>query len=234
MSEHAEPFDREPWFLESLRHARIRRGARVLLLTAHSPSQAVSILEGIGEDGVLTVIEPDPARAQAVQALDHPNLVALGIEPDGSENLGPHDAVVSCPAVAPEWPMNRWGQLAVTHLRPGGRLVLDLPGARHCDALRDAWEEIGADPVLMREWNGPPDTSLARLLRADGLRNVEPSVTTHLVKFETPYEAAAHAGALLGAHADVVASLHLALARRFETGAELELLFRRTRVLGMR
>ena len=224
----------EPWFEDVLLRAHLARGSRVLQLTAQSPGQTRAILARIGAIGTLTVVEPDRYRASVVDSLEHPGLSVLAYEPEGGEIFGIHDTVIACPRVAvPSWPMNRWGELAVHNLRPGGRFVFDLPGERHCDLIAECWREIRAAPERLALWNGPSESALAKLLRADGLREVTPTVATHLVHFDGAPEVARWVGELLEADDDTVASLQLALTRRLATHAASDLLFRRSRIHGM-
>jgi hypothetical protein len=224
----------EPWFEDVLTRANLSRGARVLQLSALSPAQSRAILARLGSSGTLTIIEPDRYRASVVDALEHPGLSVLSYAPDGNETFGVHDALIACPPVSRGWPLNRWGELAVRNLRPGGRFVIDLPGERHCATVAEAWIEIGAPPEALLPWNGPNELSLAKLLRADGLREVEPTVSTHLVHFDSSLELARYAGGLLEAGEEVIAQLHPVLTQRLGTTTAAELLFRRTRVSGMR
>lgn len=234
MSQEIESLVYEPWFEDVLARAHLRKGARVLQLTANSSAQARAVLARIGTEGSLTVIEPDRYRAARVDTVEHDGLSVLAYEPDGHESFGVHDAVIACPPVVPSWPLNRWGDIAIHNLRPGGRLVIDLPGEKHCETVSDAWKEIAGPPDRFGPWNGPNEIALAKLLRADGLREVEPHVSTHLVRFENPHDLARRVGRLLDVNEDVVASLQLALARRLGTNEAMELLFRRTRVCAMR
>lgn len=234
MTEAAPSLAHEPWFADVIGRAHLRHGGRVLQLTATNPAQTRAILARIGPEGSVTVVEPDRYRAAVVDTIEHAGLTVLAYQPDGHETFGVHDAVIASPPVIANWPLNRWGDLALRNLRPGGRLVLDLPAERHCDIVAEAWREIGGPPDRFGAWNGPNEIGLAKLLRADGLREVEPHVSTHLVRFDNPLELAQRVGVLLGATEEVVAGLQLALARRLATNEAVELLFRRARVTAMR
>ena len=234
MTEDLPGLVHEPWFEDVLARAHLSRGARVLQLTALSPAQSRAILARLGSTGTLTIVEPDRYRASVVDALEHPGLSVLSYEPDGRETFGVHDALIACPPICRGWPLNRWGELAIRNLRPGGRFVIDLPGERHCATISEAWHEIRAPDEKLAPWNGPNEIGLAKLLRSDGLREVEPIVSTHLVRFDSPVELARYVGGLLEVGDDVVAGLQLALTRRLGGAAPAELLFRRTRVSGMR
>src|SRR5690606_30872312 len=199
----------------------------VLQLTAWSPAQSRRLLELLGSDGTLTVVEPDRYRAAAVAELRHEGLQVVGYSPDGHETFGQHDALLAAPFLDPRWPLNRFGQLARRNLRPGGRFVLDLPGEQHCQPVDEAWREVGAPVERLGAWNGPAEASVARILRADGLRQVEPAVGTYLLRFSTPLELADAVVQQLGGDEALVASLRLAFARRFASNEVLELVFRR-------
>ncbi len=239
MSDRAElPFEDglayQPWFAEAVGRLHLRKGARVLMLTASAPDLCAHVLASVGNDGHVTVLEPDVERAHHAEQLEHPGLAVLAYRPEGGETFGQHDALVACPATDRDWPMNLWGEVAKHNLRPGGRFVIDLPGVRHCEMIETAWQEIGAPADGLKAWNGPSETAMARLLRADGLRSIEAGVSAHIVAFASPHDAAAVACGRLNAGAEIAEGLQLALAKRFGTHTEVELLFRRTRVTGMR
>lgn len=228
------PFALQPWFEDALRAAALSAGRRVLMLSAFGAEQAEAVLAALGESGTLTVVEPDRYRAAALSGLDHPGLAVLGYRPDGDENFGVHDCVIAVPPVLDDWPMNHWGSLARHNLRPGGRLVLDLPHTRHCEILTEVMAECGVPQHRAARIGGVDDRGLARLLRAEGLRGIESHMTTHLVPFETTHAAATHAGELLGLDGDAIAGLHLALTRRLGSHDAVELPFHRTRATAMR
>lgn len=227
-------FATEPWFPDALEAAGLSPGRRALLLTAFGPEQTRAVLARIGTEGTLTVIEPDRYRAASLQGVEHPGLAVLGYRPDGDENFGVHDCVLAVPPIIDDWPLNHWGSIARHNLRPGGRLVLDLPHLRHAEAIAECLTEAGAPPHRTSRWNGVDDRGLARLLRADGLRGIETRMVTHVVRFPTTREAAIRVGALLDLDEDRIAGLHLALTRRFRASEGIELVFQRTRAVAMR
>jgi hypothetical protein len=225
----------EPWFADACAAARLRKGSRVLMLTAPSPEQVHAVLAAIGEDGSLTILEPDSGITAALDGILHPNLAVLAYDPDGKEVFGVHDALLACPRFAPRWPLNRYGELALGNLRPGATFVLDLPAPESCTAVREAAAEIGLAPDAIAGLNGPGTGGLVRLLRADGLRNVEAAATTHLVRFENPHALARYVAAgQPKVDESAVASLQLAFARRFGTNDEIEVPIHRERVVAMR
>lgn len=234
-SDEAPAPSTEPWFAEACAAARLREGSRALVLTAPTPMQVRAVLASIGDDGTLTILEPDGDRAAALDGIQHPNLAVLAYNPDGKEVFGVHDALLACPRFAPRWPLNRYGELALGNLRPGATFVLDLPAPESCPVVRDAAAELGLPPEAIAGLDGPGTGGLVRLLRADGLRNIEAASATHLVRFENPHALARFAAAGQ-ARADeaVVASLQLAFARRFGTNDEIEVPIHRERVVAMR
>lgn len=225
----------EPWFSGALAASRLREGSRVLMLTASSPTHVRALLAAIGDEGTLTVVEPDRHRAATLDGIQHPGLAVLSYDPDGREVFGVHDALLACPWLAPRWPLNRYGELALGNLRPGATFVLDLPAPASCPSVREAMDEIGLPPDAVGAWNGPGTGGLARLLQADGLRNIETASTTHLVRFENPY---ALARRVVDSQPELgeatTASLQLAFARRFGTNDELEVPIHRERITAMR
>jgi hypothetical protein len=225
----------EPWFADARTAARLRDGSRVLMLTTSSPDQVHAVLAAIGKDGSLTVLEPDRDRAAALDGIRHPGLAVLSYEPDGQEVFGTHDALLACPPASPSWPLNRYGELALRNLRPGATFVLDLPAVDSCPIVRDEAAALGLAPDNLKGLQGPGTGGLVRLLRADGLRNVEASTATHLVRFENPYALARHVGRVLpNVDEAALASLQLAFARRFATNDAFEVPFHRERIVALR
>lgn len=224
----------EPWFTDAIPHLGLRPGSRVLMLTVGSAAQAESVLHRIGEEGSLTVVDPDPLRVEQVGRIDHPELTVMAYTPDGAESFGVHDVLVGVPASDPGWAPNRWAELCLNNLRPGGRLLLDLPGERHCSTIQEIWLENVGDEEPLQAWNGPDDRALARSLRGSGLRAIESYATTHLVRFETAREAAEQAVSMLGVDSKHGDDLHLGFAPLAGADGSLEVVFQRSRVVGMR
>jgi hypothetical protein len=229
-----DKIDWQPWFAEAIGRLHLRKGSRVLMLTASTPDLANHALAAVGRQGHVTVLEPDRDRAARAEQLEHDGLAVISYRPEGQESFGPHDGLVACPATDPDWPPNLWGAVAKANLRPGGRFVVDLPAPRHCEVVEDACGHIGAPAELLAHWNGPSEAALAQLLQADGLRAIEPQSLAFPVAFPSPHEAALVVCDRLGAGRRLVDSLQLALARQFGTNGPIELLFRRSRVTGMR
>ncbi|MEO0481785.1 MAG: hypothetical protein AAF196_20150 [Planctomycetota bacterium] len=237
MTDLCEP---EPWFLEALPQLGLREGSRVLMLTVGASDQVEAILQRIGAEGSLTIIEPDGDRVGSLERIQHESLTVLHYTPDGEESFGVHDLLLGAPLRTPCWADSMWGDLARSNLRPGGRFLLDLPGERHCAAASEAWLDVGGDEETLDRWNGPNERGLAKQLAQSGLRNVEGFATSHLMPFDSPQEAAESLAVMLGLDLRSedaqkrTDDLRLAIAKRCDAGANLELVFQRSRITGMR
>ncbi len=228
------PLEHQPWLVEDLERLNIRRGDRVIQLTAQARPQTHAILELLGPDGTLLVVEPDRYAADRVRAFDHLGLTVLAYEPGGEERFGMFDAMLACPTKLNDWPLDTWGQLACANLRPGGRFVVDLPGEPLCDVLAEAWQSIGGDEEALKVWRGPSEAELAESLQRLGLRTVEGVIGTHLMHIDSAHALARFAGESLGCDDEIVDRLHHVIAERLGTTGRSDVLFRRTRVHGMR
>jgi hypothetical protein len=225
----------EPWFPEVLKLLDLRPGERVLQVSGRHAGQARAVLEHIRPGGSLLVVEPDRGRAaRLADDGDDDALHVLSFAPGGDESFGQHDALLGCLLRLDDWPAQRWGELAVNNLRPGGRLVVDLPAQTLCEAVFACWEPAGGDDAALAPWRGPTETELATALRDAGLRKVSALVGTHLVRAESPRRLAEFAAETLAAPRDLVESLHVELAARLGTNGPIEVIFHRTRVHAMR
>jgi hypothetical protein len=224
----------QPWLSDVLTLLELRRGERVMLLTSHATPQVTGVAELVGRDGQVVVLEPDADCAERSRALAHPSVFVVTLAPDGREDFGLFDAVLGCPSWNPGWEVGLWAELVRRNLRPGGRFVLDCPGEVHCEPVAEAWRAIGAPERLLARWRGPGEDELARGLRERGLRRVQGAVGAHLVRCESPRELADLAIDALAAPGALAESLTLALTERLRSHREVEVLFRRTRVAGMR
>ncbi|MCA8942672.1 MAG: hypothetical protein KDB80_08965 [Planctomycetes bacterium] len=222
-----------PWNAESLSLLDARRGERVLQVTAHSVPPVHALLDRVGGDGLLVVVDPNDAVVDRLLTIEHPALSVIALEPTGEEILGRFDAMYASPAWNIGWPIERWGTIISHSLRPGGRFVLDLPAESACEVVASAWRAAGEAAGLGR-WRGPSEGDAAQGLRKLGLRNVQGEVGTHLARFESPRELAEFATAELETDADFVESLRIKLAERLQTDGEIEVVFRRTCVHGIR
>ena len=222
-----------PWAAESLQLLDARRGERILQLTAHTPHASRALLDAAGDDGMVVVVEPNPALIDRVVALEHPAIHPITLDPTGNETFGRFDAVYAGPIWNVGWPIERWGTIVANALRPGGRFVLDLPAESGCETIAIAWRAAGEAAGLGR-WRGPTEEVAASGLRDLGLRNVQGVVGTHLARFDSPRALASLATAELAVDDDFFESLSLRITEQMRTNDEIEVVFRRTCVHGMR
>lgn len=222
-----------PWFSATTSLLDLRRQDRVLVAGAGAPAHVRAILAVIGSHGSLMVIEPNRALAEAIAELEHPSLEVLAISPAGSERFGSFDALLSCPAGLPEWPVANYGSILRSNLRPGGRFVLDLPAPDAAPDLLAAWLDAGGTPQDLEALVGPDAATLAEELQREGLRSVHAAFGSHLLDLHSPHDLIAlFAPALPAAHD--LPDLDLMLARRLKTTGPAQSLVHRTRVHGQR
>jgi SAM-dependent methyltransferase len=225
--------DGQPWFLAALELLDLRRQDRVLVLDA-TPSQVRVVAAVVGSRGAVTVVEPERAPAEAIAAMDLPNVEVLAHRTSGTERFGAFDALLVAPLCAPPWPEAAFAELPRHNLRPGGRLVLDLPGPEMAPDLAAVWLERGLAPERLAPLRGIADDRLAALLRDAGLRRVQALLGSHLLAAESPFD---HVDALTAALQTTDAErrdLGDALVRRLGTTGRAELLVHRTRVQALR
>lgn len=224
----------QPWLGEALQLAAPTRGERILQVTGQSLAQTRALLDLVGEKGTVLLVEADRSQAEMIRELEHPALTVLAHVPEEGESFGLFDAIFACPLRIPDWPRERWGDLASKNLRPGGRFLIDLPAEDFCNSLERAWLEASGKPEVITCWRGPSESELVESLRAAGLRRIEAALGTHLLRSESPRRLAEGSVAILGAGPEMVESLHLALTEILGTSGPIELVCRRTRVRGMR
>jgi hypothetical protein len=223
-----------PWFGAALGLVEPRRQDRVLLVCPASVHHVRAIGAQVGARGSVMVIEPGRVLAEQVAALELPQVEVLALQPGGDERFGTFDVMVCCPLGLPPWPLSRWGELARSNLRPGGRLVVDLPGAEMSPDLAACIEEIGGDPRALEPFHGPSEEDLAQSLRQAGMRRVTAALGVHLLQLLSPHDLAEMLGEPLQLDEVHRAELGRALARRLKTASSVEVLIHRTRVAGMR
>lgn len=224
----------QPWLREALQLTAPTRGERILQITAQSVAQTRALLNLVGKKGKVLVIEVERSQAEKVRELEHPALTVLAHEPEEKESFGLFDVLFACPLRMPDWPIDRWGQLASNNLRPGGRFLIDLLAEDFCRTLELAWQKASGPSDALKWWRGPSEAELAQSLRAVGLRRIETSLGTHLMRAESPRRMAEYAVECLGGDGELVESLHLALTEALGAQGTVELVCRRTRVRGMR
>ncbi len=210
------------------------RGERVLQITGQSLEQTKALLDLVGEEGRVLLVEADRGQAEVIRQLDHHALSVLAHVPQKGESFGLFDALFACPLRMPKWPRERWGDLASQNLRPGGRFLIDLPAEDFCNSLAKAWLQAGGSREQIACWSGPSESQLVESLGRAGLRRIEASLGTHLLRSESPRRLAEGSVSILGAESEMVESLHLALTEILGTTGAIELVCRRTRVKGMR
>lgn len=223
-----------PWLAEVVQLLQLRRGSRVALLGGWCRALVRAVAEPLGDGGELLVIEPDPELARSLAAIEHGAVQVLQYAPSGSERFGQFDALLVSALRVDAIPLAGLGACARDNLRPGGRFVVDVPSETSCETLFGSWREAGLDERGLSAWRGPSDGALARAMRGAGLRQVQSTVGTHLLRTDGPRALAEFAVAALRADPRVVDALHLALARRLATHGPADIVFRRTRVHGMR
>jgi hypothetical protein len=224
----------QPWLGEALQLAAPKRGERILQVTGQSLAQSRALLDLVGDKGRVLLVEAERGQAEVIRELEHPALTVLAHTPEEGESFGLFDAMFACPLRMPDWPRERWGDLASNNLRPGGRFLIDLPAEDFCSSLEAAWLQAGGAKDSIACWTGPSESELVESLRAAGLRRIEASLGTHLMRSESPRQLAEGSAGILGAGPEMIESLHLALTEILGTAGAVELVCRRTRVKGMR
>jgi hypothetical protein len=161
------------------------------------------------------------------------NTEVLALTPAGDEHFGTFDCVIGAPLAVPAWSDTAWIGLLRKNLRPGGRFVVDLPGAEMSADLTAVWVELGYDPELLLPFRGPDGEELAATLRADGLRTVHAALGAHLLQLPSTHELIELLQPAL--HLDEAQRLEVgvALARRLHTTQTVDCLVQRTRVHGI-
>lgn len=222
-----------PWFPEVMELLDLRRRDRVLLMTAQHPRHVRSVLQCVGTQGDVLVV--DPSRKVATEVVEAvPEVEVLALIPTGDEVFGRFDAFLACPLGMPDWPLELWASVTRNNLRPGGRFAIDLPGEELCEDISSCWLEIGGVVESLMPVRGPGEQKLAASLRQGGLRMVAAAMGTHLVRVDSPHTLAGLGARLLRADRDQQEDLGLALTRRLRTTGAVEVVFHRTRVHGIR
>lgn len=223
----------QPWLEDSLEQLNLRKRDRCLVLSCPTSAHVGAVSRLVGRTATIVVVEPDLSLAELASQGKHEDLKVLNCTPVGGERFGTFDALLACPLTTMGWSLTLWADLILHNLRPGGRFVLDLPAETMCDPLRRAWERIGGAEEALEPISGPPEEEVANVLRRVGLRSVEPSMGTHLVTLESPYTLSGFLHGLWtddGLHAD----LEIALVETLQTTREIDVVFQRTRVHGLR
>jgi hypothetical protein len=160
-----------PWFGAALGLVEPRRQDRALLVCPASVHHARAVAAQVGTRGSVMVVEPERALAEQIADAELPQVEVLALTPSGDERFGTFDVMVCCPFGLPPWPLDLWGEVARANLRPGGRLVVDLPGAEMSPDAAACLVELGREEAL-QPFRGPSEEDLlaAPLRLADAQR----------------------------------------------------------------
>jgi hypothetical protein len=224
--------DPEPWMSAAIALLDVRRQDR--LLACDVPvERARGLAALVGKDGSLTVV-CDPASAEQLAALALPQVHVLAHRLTGDERFGTFDAVLVARTSGPLLPLGAYPELARRNLRPGGRLVLDLPGHGMVPDLATAWRDLGWDQDRLAPLRGVADDELADALRNAGLRNVHAVLGAHLMHASTPGDVVQAFAASLALDDDEQLQLTHGLVRVRGGTGPIDLLVHRTRVSALR
>lgn len=224
--------DSEPWWETVLEQLHLRPAERVLMLQAAPPAGVAGVLHAIGGPGRLVVVEP--RRNVALQLAEVGRIEVLPLAPAGSELLGSFDAFVSAPLTMPRWPLQTTFSLAIRNLRPGGRIMIDLPGHPMSEDLVSAYEVTGGHPEDLAPWFGPQRDELQTILQNVAMRSPGVSEHHYMVRFESPLLLARMACELAPAAEPLQEDLTLRLIERMKTTGGADYVLRRISVTGMR
>jgi hypothetical protein len=225
--------DAQPWFEAAVQLLDLRRQDRVLVLHAE-PQQVRSLAACVGSRGEVTAVQPDRESAETIAAFELPQVEVMAHTTRGDESFGSFDALLAVPRADPGWAKGAYADLPHHNLRPGGRLVLDLPGPDMVPDLHAVGRELGWSSKRLSPLRGYSDDQLAEVLRNAGLRAVQTLLGSHLLHLDSPYD-------LVDAFADALAAtetqrtdLGQALVRRFGTTGAVDALVHRTRLVARR
>lgn len=227
------PPELQPWFAAALALLDVRRQDRLLAIDVDA-EHARTLATLVGSRGDLVLVLPDRQQAERIAALALPQVTVLAHHLTGDERFGTFDALLLAPTYGPLLPTGCYADLVRSNLRPGGRFVVDLPGADMIPDLRAAALDLRWPEARLAALSGVADDVLADVLRGAGLREVSGVVGAHLVNVTTP-------GDLVGACCDALdlgdddrLQLTHALVRRRGTTGPIDALLHRTRLLGRR
>jgi len=225
--------DAQPWFDAALQLLDLRRQDRVLVLHGE-PEQVRALAALVGTRGEITVVQPDRALAETIANFELSPVEVLAHDTRGDERFGSFDAMLIAPRWAPGWADGAYAELPLQNLRPGGRLVLDLPAPAMIPELAAACGELGWSDERLAPLRGLGDDRLAEILRTAGLRRVQALLGSHLLQLDSPFDLVdAFAGPLAG-NDEQRSELGQALVRRLGTTGAVDVLVHRTRVQALR
>jgi hypothetical protein len=222
-----------PWLAAAISLLDVRRHDRMLACDVDVGS-ARSLAALVGKDGELVVVCRDAAIADELASLELSHVRVLARCVSGGERFGTFDAMLIVPPTGPLLPIGAYVDLARTNLRPGGRLVLDVPGPEMVRDLTIACADAGFEIGRCAPLCGIADDELAAALRNGGLRDVHAVLGAHLMHLGSPADLVAlFATPLALDDADVLTLTHAIVRQKGGTGP-IDALVHRTRVLARR
>lgn len=223
----------QPWFHAAVRLLDVRRQDRVLAVHVDL-GQARDLAALVGSRGQLLLVLRDRDDGEQLAALGLPQVQVLVHALAGDERFGRFDALLVGPTTGPLLPLGAFADLARDNLRPGGRFVVDVPGADMVPELRTAANDLGWADERLAPLCGIADDHLVESLRNAGLRNVHGVLGAHLLRVASPAELVALFAPALGLDDDAAIDLAHALVRRNGGTGGMDALVHRTRVQGLR
>lgn len=223
-----------PWFPRALTALDLRLRDRVLLAHPGSTLAVRTVLQTIGKDGRLVVLEPVRKLAEAI-ARELPTVEVIATA-ELDQRYGAFDAVLAIPLHGPLPPTAILGQLLQNNLRPGGRFALDLPAPTMLPALSAA-ARLAAPAAALRldaAFAGPATEDLLSAAKTCGMRRAEALLGGHLLTLSSPLELLDLAGSAVELAEDERMSLGDALLRALGTTGACEALAHRSAVAGSR
>lgn len=224
--------DPEPWMHAAIALLDVRRQDR-LLACGVGVARARGLATLVGSEGELVVV-CDQADAEQLAAMGLPNVHVLAHPLAGDERFGTFDAMLVATTTGPLLPPGAYPDLARGNLRPGGRLVLDLPGLSMVPDLASAWSALDWPRERLSPLTGIADDELADTLRHAGMRNVHSVLGAHLLHAATPGDLVETFARALGLDDAEQLQLTHALVRGKGGTGPLDVLVHRTRISALR
>jgi hypothetical protein len=225
--------EQQPWFHAAIGLLDVRRQDRLLAIDTDI-AQARDLAALVGNRGELVLVLRDRKTAERLADLGLPQLQVFAHELTGDEQFGTFDAALIAPATGPLLPLGAYADLARRNLRPGGRLVVDVPGHDMVPDVASAWTDLGWDRGRLAPLEGVGDDRFAEVLRGAGLRNVHAVLGAHLMHVQGPAELVDTFGQALALDDDERVQLTHAIVRRRGGTGPLDALVHRTRLQALR
>ncbi len=222
-----------PWVHAAIGLLDVRRNDRLCVCDVDLGTVR-DLATRVGRDGELLAVLRSAEQARELAALDLPQVTVLAHPVLGGERFGTFDALLFAPRCGPLPTVGALVDLARANLRPGGRIVFDVPGSRMVPDLLAALPEAGLDPERGAPWCGIADDTLAEALRNGGLRNVNSVLGAHLVHAACAADLVAQFAVELALGDDELRQMAHALVRQKGTTEAIDALVHRTRVLALR